>query len=654
MNKSVTRIVAVFLIIVCMATLLPTVQAADTVTIDHEYSKYIGKTWFNWYTQYAGYPADMVFSTGEYWTETMAYFTTTDGRIAFCLEPSVSGTTGSFTNIGWSGIVDFKKRGIALALAYGAPNNGKSSEADLMATAAVVWDMACGYRDRSGAFMLDGDHGTYITSSPFGTALQTNFPAAYAEYTNILAKLAKHGTVPSFSVKLKSQLTDANPIVLKYDAASGTYKASVTDSNGVLESFNFTSTISGLTFAKSGNTLNITATKAAAAQLTTPATIQNRGNEIEVSEDLCTVWYPSGGGQKVCTLDAPTDPVPCYFKLEAEATTGKLQIKKTAPNGGSVAGWSFTIQDAAGKTVGTYVSNASGVITADLAPGTYTVTETDGEYEYWQNDPEPTKTVTVVAGQTATVTFENRLMGKIKILKTVVGEGSVEGWQFRITRLSDNKDMGTFTSGADGTILTGKLEPGSYRVEELLPDGSLYQCTTENPQTVTVTARQTATVTFSNSLRPGKIAIEKVDAQGNPLAGAKFLLEWSKDGGTWAAVTGTPAGEVVTGGCASAGLSDGCLTSGSDGLVVFEGLHPGLYYRLTEVEAPAGYTLLTDTAFEGQLPLDTLTVTLKVVNSPRIVMPMTGAFGPILAAVGAAVTIVCACCLLSRRRRNKK
>lgn len=330
MNKSVTRIVAVFLIIVCMATLLPTVQASDTVTIDHEYSKYIGKTWFNWYTQYAGYPVNMVFSTGEYWTETMAYFSTTDGRIAFCLEPSVSGTTGSFSNIGWSGIVDFKKRGIALALAYGAPNNGDTSEDGLMATAAVVWDMACGYRDRAGAFMMDGDHSAYITASPFGAALQTNFPTAYAEYNHILEKLSKHGTVPSFTVRLRSQLTDANTIVLKYDAASGTYKASVTDTNGVLESFNFVSPINGLTFAKDGNTLKITATEAAAAQLDTAATICNRGNEIEVSEDLCTVWYPSGGGQKVCTLDAPTDPVPCYFKLEAEANTGSLRfVKKT-------------------------------------------------------------------------------------------------------------------------------------------------------------------------------------------------------------------------------------------------------------------------------------------------------------------------------------
>lgn len=654
MKRRIFQIVAVLLVVLCVLGSPPTAQAADTITIDKEYSHYIGRTTFDWFTQYAGYPVNMVFSTDEYWTETMAYFTTTDGRTAFCLEPSVSGTTGNFTDIGWSGFTTYKRKGIALAIAYGAPNNGDTSEVGLMATAAVVWDMAAGYRDYQGNFMLDGDHSTYITSSPFGTALQTNYPAVYAEYNNILAKIAKHGIIPSFSVKSKSELSGLDPIILKYDATSKTYKASVTDTNGVLENFNFISPISGLSFTKNGNTLNISATETAASQLATVTTIKNRGNEVEVNEDLCTVWYPSGGGQTVCTLNSPTDPVPCYIKLQAENPTGKLQIKKTAPNGGSVAGWSFTIQDAAGKTVGTYVSNASGVITADLAPGTYTVTETDGEYEYWQNDPEPTKTVTVVAGQTATVTFENRLMGKIKILKTVVGEGSVEGWQFRITRLSDNKDMGTFTSGADGTILTGKLEPGSYRVEELLPDGSLYQCTTENPQTVTVTARQTATVTFSNSLRPGKIAIEKVDAQGNPLAGAKFLLEWSKDGGTWAAVTGTPAGEVVTGGCASAGLSDGCLTSGSDGLVVFEGLHPGLYYRLTEVEAPAGYTLLTDTAFEGKLPVDTLTVSLKVINSPRIVMPMTGAFGPILAAVGAAVTIVCVLCLLYRRRRNKK
>lgn len=658
MRKRVLRIVSLLLVALLLVSLVPnaTVSAAESITVTAEPSWPCGELNYGVYDSLPGYALNMVFNKGNYWVTEFSYFNLSDGRIGYCIQPYKPGTTGSYTQnpSKWADLSDQRQQGVGLAFLYGAPNNGDTSSAAYFATAAVVRDMACGYRMGDTTFTTNGNNGSVFTSSPFGEKLRTGYPEAYAKYEEILAAIAKHGTLPSFAVKSKYEIGAAQTLTLKYNKTTGLYEASATDTNGVLAHFNYTSSIAGLTITKSGNTLSFSATAEAAAKLAEGVTMSGRGFEFEQPQDVCTVWSAGDASQLIAVMDAATDPVPSYFKLQAENPTGKLQIKKTAPNGGSVAGWSFTIQDAAGKTVGTYVSDASGVITADLAPGTYTVTETDGEYEYWQNDPEPTKTVTVVAGQTATVTFENRLMGKIKIIKTVVGEGSVEGWQFRITRLSDNKDMGTFTSGADGTILTGKLEPVSYRVEELLPDGSLYQCTTENPQTVTVVAGQTATVTFSNSLRPGKIAIEKVDAQGNPLAGAKFLLEWSKDGGTWAAVTGTPAGEVVTGGCASAGLSDGCLTSGSDGLVVFEGLHPGLYYRLTEVEAPAGYTLLTDTAFEGQLPLDTLTVTLKVVNSPRIVMPMTGAFGPILAAVGAAVTIVCACCLLSRRRRNKK
>ena len=54
------------------------------------------------------------------------------------------------------------------------------------------------------------------------------------------------------------------------------------------------------------------------------------------------------------------------------------------------------------------MTESTGIIALNLEPGTYTVTETDGEKEYWENDANPTKTVTVKAGQTAKVTFTNK------------------------------------------------------------------------------------------------------------------------------------------------------------------------------------------------------------------------------------------------------
>lgn len=146
----------------------------------------------------------------------------------------------------------------------------------------------------------------------------------------------------------------------------------------------------------------------------------------------------------------------------------------------------------------------------------------------------------------------------------------------------------------------------------------------ENPQTVTVKAGETAGVSFTNALRPGRILIEKVDIRGEPLADAKFLLEWSKDGSLWWPVEYTDAETVKEGFCFNAKCVNGTLTSGKDGLLEWTGLHPGLMYHVTELEAPKGYSLLTEPAFEGILPADNLTVSFRVVNCEIFKLPDTG------------------------------
>lgn len=242
--------------------------------------------------------------------------------------------------------------------------------------------------------------------------------------------------------------------------------------------------------------------------------------------------------------------------------------------------------------------------------------------------------------------------GKLKIQKTVEGDGGLAGWEFRVTDAHGNAiDGSPFTSGEDGMILTANLLPGEYTVEELLPEDSLYQCKSENPQKISVVQGQTAEVSFVNALRPGAITVKKVDTTGSPLAGATFLLEWSEDGDTWQPVQYS---EVMTkGGCSAKGLTEGCLTSGEDGVLQWTGLHPGLHYRLTEVKAPEGFKLLTETAFTGTVPADTLSVELTVVNARTFTMPETGAVsGAVLRVLGLAAAISCLCMLpvLSRKR----
>ena len=182
-------------------------------------------------------------------------------------------------------------------------------------------------------------------------------------------------------------------------------------------------------------------------------------------------------------------------------------------------------------------------------------------------------------------------------------------------------------------------------MEELPPETAVYQCVSKNPQTATVKQGEIAEVSFTNAMRSGKITIEKINTSGEHLAGATFLLEWSSEGSLWYPVKYSE--ELTKGGCSNSDLADGTLTSNEDGLLEWDNLYPGLYYRVTELKAPNGYELLTDYAFEGLLPTDVLQVSLQVVNAKGFSLPDTGAStGLILRIMQLACAAVCAALLL--------
>ena len=335
---------------------------------------------------------------------------------------------------------------------------------------------------------------------------------------------------------------------------------------------------------------------------------------------------------------------------------GLVWIYKKTNTGESVEGWHIAIYSDAEctKEVGTVITNAEGKAGHYLSPGIYYAKETGDELgrfedEYWMVD-ETVQKIEILPHQDTEITFTNVQYGKLKIQKTVEGDGGLAGWEFRVTDAHGNAiDGSPFTSGEDGMILTANLLPGEYTVEELLPEDSLYQCKNENSQKITVVQGQTAEVSFVNALRPGIITVKKVDTTGSPLAGATFLLEWSEDGDTWQPVHYSES--VTKGGCSAKGLTDGCLISGEDGVLQWTGLHPGLRYRLTEVKAPEGFKLLTEAAFTGRIPADTLSVELTVVNARTFTMPETGATsGPVVRVLGLTAAIGCLVTLIYRKK----
>ena len=160
----------------------------------------------------------------------------------------------------------------------------------------------------------------------------------------------------------------------------------------------------------------------------------------------------------------------------------------------------------------------------------------------------------------------------------------------------------------------------------------------------------------------GEISVRKVNQNGQPLSGVTFLLEYSTDGGTsWAAVTSRGESDpVTTGACTSAGLNNGKLITGNDGLAVFAGLcvetdAGPILYRLTETATKPGYSLLVTSAYEGPLPEDEeYVVTLTVVNMPEYQLPMTGGKGFAISGAGVALALAAAAALLYLLRKKGK
>ena len=308
---------------------------------------------------------------------------------------------------------------------------------------------------------------------------------------------------------------------------------------------------------------------------------------------------------------------------------GLVWFYKKTNTGQSVEGWHITVysDEACTQKVGTLITNADGKAGYYLDPGIYWAKETGDEHgrfedEYWVVD-ETVHKFEIKPHEDVSITFTNVQYGRLKISKTVEGGGSVEGWQFKITDAEGKVlDGSPFASNKDGIILTGNLLPGQYTVEELLPENSFYQCVSENPQTVTVKQGEITEVSFVNALRTGKVTVEKIDITGSPLAGATFRLEWSEDGSLWHPVTYSET--IVRGGCSNPDVTDGSLTTGTDGLLEWDNLYPGLQYRLTETKAPEGYKLLDKAAYEGALPADDLALSVRVTNTRTFTMPDTG------------------------------
>lgn len=131
--------------------------------------------------------------------------------------------------------------------------------------------------------------------------------------------------------------------------------------------------------------------------------------------------------------------------------------------------------------------------------------------------------------------------GNIKIVKTSE-DGRVDGITFRIKGNGVDKTVKTANGGS---ITADNLAPGEYTVTEETPE----EYAEREAQHITVTSGQTATVSFNNILKKGKIAIIKHSDDGStkietPEKGAEFEV-FLKSAGSYASAKETERDTLV-------------------------------------------------------------------------------------------------------------
>ena len=287
---------------------------------------------------------------------------------------------------------------------------------------------------------------------------------------------------------------------------------------------------------------------------------------------------------------------------------GGITITKTdAETGAALPGVHFELRDEAGALCAEGGTGADGTLTLPNIPlGSYVLQETTTPEGYVPDHTQRTVLITE-SGQTVQITVENTpIRGSLEIIKKdVYDEIPLMGAGFRLYDSAGTQVAKGYTN-AEGKLSFSGLAQGNYTFREFkAPKGYILDDSVHTFTVSDVGAPITKTVT--NMRRPGTIIVKKQNANGSPLEGAAFLLEYSTDEGlTWKPVFYRAGKEVARGACTTLGLDGGQLTTGSDGTATFTGLRADgiVLYRLTETKAPPGMSLLADSVLVGSLPVE--------------------------------------------------
>lgn len=264
-----------------------------------------------------------------------------------------------------------------------------------------------------------------------------------------------------------------------------------------------------------------------------------------------------------------------------------LVIKKVdSISGEPLVGAKFAVEKQNGEHVGEYTTDNTGtILLPTLDPDWYVVRETKAPEGYILD--ETPKTVEVKTNVPTVVTFENKPLSGIKIVKTDSETGEpLEGVSFAVSKMNGEK-IGTFKTDQEGMIYISDLEDGYYTVTET--EGLEGYHWDKEPKTVEVKSGKQTILEVENQPYSG-LVIEKTNSRtGDPIEGVEFLVTKFN-------------GEQI-----------GYYETDESGLIVIEGLEEGTYL-VKETKEAKGYKLDSE-AKEVEIK-DGKRTTLKVENDP--------------------------------------